>query len=342
MTTYYHALNGSRFANSNRVDQSGSDDNPVIDWPLDDFIVACHFYNEDTGKNPASTTISLEWRNKTDAGSWTTLSGTGELTWSADTVLVNDTALGSGNWICSVLGAGYADTDGIEREGANDYTLDLGPDEETEVQWAIDASGADGGDEYEFRVYDSNRGTYMTVVPTITMATSVSSSSSESISSTSSESSQSSSSESSQSSSSESSPSSSSESSQGSSSESSQSSSSESSQSSSSESSQSSSSESSQSSSSESSQSSSSDSIIAEVEDIVVESSVSSSSESSSQDSASSTSSDSSDSSSSESSSESKSDSSSSSSSESSQSSSSESSQSSSSESSLSSSSESS
>jgi hypothetical protein len=231
MTTYYHAISGARIANASRVDQSGSDDAPVIDWPkANHFILACHFYNEISGKNPSSSNITVEWRNKTQSGSWTQLSGTGELTWTATTDLVNDTALLPASWICSVYDAGYTNTDGIEREGANLYALDLGPNDESEVQWAINGSGGGDGDEYEFRIYDALRTAYMTVVPTITMevpsSSSSLSSSSESSLSSSSESSFSSSSESSLSSSSESSLSSSSESSLSSSSESSLSSSS--------------------------------------------------------------------------------------------------------------------
>jgi hypothetical protein len=185
MTTYYHSLNGSRIANSNRTDQSLSDDGNVSDWiKTNDVILASHFYNEISGKNPASTTITLEWENTTnDPGTWTQLSGTGELTWSADTVLVNDTTLTSTNWICSVLGAGYGDANGVEREGANAYTLDLGPDEENEVQIAIDLSGGLDGDTYSFRWYDSVRGTYMNVGCTITLQAEPSSSSSSSESS---------------------------------------------------------------------------------------------------------------------------------------------------------------
>jgi hypothetical protein len=131
MTTYYHAISGARIANASRVDQSGSDDAPVIDWPkANHFILACHFYNEISGKNPSSSNITVEWRNKTQSGSWTQLSGTGELTWTATTDLVNDTALLPASWICSVYDAGYTNTDGIEREGANLYALDLGPDDE--------------------------------------------------------------------------------------------------------------------------------------------------------------------------------------------------------------------
>jgi hypothetical protein len=170
VTTYYHTISGSRFADSGTNALAAEDVDVTGHTPADDFCLACHFYNEISGKNPASTTLTLQWRNVTDTGSWTDLGSTGELNYSADTVLVNNDPFLSAFWLCSVLGAGYGDVNGIEIEGANANTMDLGPDEETEWIWAIDASGAGAGDEYEFRIYDSTRATYMTVVPTITMS----------------------------------------------------------------------------------------------------------------------------------------------------------------------------
>lgn len=163
-------LPGSRIANATRTWQA-NEDTGVIDWDkANDFIIAAAV--ESGAHSAAAGTLQLRWRNKTDSGSFAVLSGSGELTWSATTDLVNGNALTSGEAGCTPSASESWDTDnGIEREGANDVATDLANNEWVEHHWAIDCSGAHAGDEYEFEIYDSTEGAAVgTCLATITMA----------------------------------------------------------------------------------------------------------------------------------------------------------------------------
>jgi len=151
VTTYYHLISGSRILQADRTDLSGTDDGDVTTGD-DNLILAIHMTSNVSGKNPASQAWSLEWENATDdPGTWTSLSNTGELRYTATTVLTDGNACTSTEWACSIVSASFTDVDGTEREGSNaDITMDLGPSEETEYQIAIETSNADktNGDTY--------------------------------------------------------------------------------------------------------------------------------------------------------------------------------------------------
>jgi len=159
------ALSGSRIANATRTWQA-AEDAGVVDWvKTNDFIFAIA---AESGAHAAAVgTLQIRWRNKTDEGSFAVLSGSGELTWSGVTDLVNDNAVTSGEAGCTGTGTWV---DGVEREGANDVTTDLAKAQWTEHQWAVDCSGAHDGDEYEFELYDATEGAAVgTCAATITM-----------------------------------------------------------------------------------------------------------------------------------------------------------------------------
>jgi hypothetical protein len=102
--------------------------------------------------------FQLQWRNLSDGGSWTVLAASGEVKWATDTDLINASAVvagedaGAGN--CGGMSEGRMD--GWEVEGVSNIDLiDITPDYWFDVQFAVDMSGADPGDEYEFRVVET-------------------------------------------------------------------------------------------------------------------------------------------------------------------------------------------
>lgn len=148
-------LTGSRIANATRTWQA-NEDVDVTGWDkANDFIFAAMV--ETTKHAGASATLQLRWRNVTDAGSFAALSGSGELTWSAATDLVNSNAVASGEEGCTPV-SGTTLVDGVEREGANGVATAVSQNEYCEHQWAIDASGGLDSKQYEFEIYDTTAG----------------------------------------------------------------------------------------------------------------------------------------------------------------------------------------
>lgn len=165
---YYAVMGGSRICNSDRADQSGADDANVIDWTkTSDIILAVSVHSG--GKDPIANTSKLRWRDVTDEGSFADVGATGEVHYNADTVLINGTNLVVGNRRCSTQG--YAWQNGEEVEGASlTDSIDIGDDYESEVQFALDVSGAGDGHNYEFELYDATRGVSLgTVGATLTI-----------------------------------------------------------------------------------------------------------------------------------------------------------------------------
>lgn len=161
-------LTGSRLQNATRVNQA-LEDADVTNWDTANDFIFCAMV-ETTTHGGTSGTLQLRWRNVTDAGSFAALSGTGELTWSGTTDLANGNAVTSGEAVCTpTSGTTYAN--GVEREGANDVSTTIAQNEYTEHQWAIDASSAGAGDQYEFEIYDATAGASLgTCAAQITMA----------------------------------------------------------------------------------------------------------------------------------------------------------------------------
>jgi len=147
------SVSASRILDSSRVDESGSDDANVVDWPsTDDFIVAAQLqYSSAVGQ----ITPKLQWRNKTDSGTFIDISSSGALTWSADTVLVHDTTVSVfADMRCSA-GTGDDWDRGLEAEGGvlNGYIPQFYVSGYVECQFAVRPSGV-AAKEYEFRVID--------------------------------------------------------------------------------------------------------------------------------------------------------------------------------------------
>lgn len=148
-------LTGSRLQNATRVNQA-AEDADVIDWAKADDFILCAMV-EALGHSGASGDLQLRWRNVTDSGSFVALSGSGELTWSADTDLVNGNGVTAGEQVCTPVGGTNGAT-GAEREGENTVNLGLLQDSYAENQWAVDASGGLDGKQYEFEIFDATEG----------------------------------------------------------------------------------------------------------------------------------------------------------------------------------------
>jgi len=133
---------------------------PVTGWDkANDFVVAIALEAQ-SGATWVNTNYRLEWRNKTDGGSFAVLGNTGELTYNGATNLVEGNSLDSGEAICTpVNGTTYvagSPNGGVEKEGAATFT---GGDASTTNQWSefqfsVDASSALSSKEYEFQIYD--------------------------------------------------------------------------------------------------------------------------------------------------------------------------------------------
>jgi len=139
-------------------------------------ILAIAFDSDDM--NTISGDFYLEWQNATASDGWHDLSASGELVWSSSSDLSNGATVveaeQNGTENCSSMGV--TNTNGVEREGANEVTMSSVSSKLVfDLQWAIDLSGADGanGDEYEFRVSESGGGSgvYKTFTATITVVT---------------------------------------------------------------------------------------------------------------------------------------------------------------------------
>jgi hypothetical protein len=129
----------------------------IIDHPLTISLILATSWDSDD-MTATDGDFQLQWRNITDTGSWTVLTGSGEVAWASDTDLVNDNAVVVAEELgvdgCS--GVVVAHVDGVEREGANAITLtDVASDQHLDLHWALSFDGADGGDQYEFRCVET-------------------------------------------------------------------------------------------------------------------------------------------------------------------------------------------
>lgn len=173
MGSYYAALGGSRVCDSSRNDKSGADDADVTNWnKRADFILAVNINS--AGKDTEAAQYSLNWRNVTTSGSFAAVAATGQINYSAATVLVQGANILVANRKCSSIG-GDTWQNGEEVEGTNlSDAIDLPDEYETEIHFALRGYSAFDGHTYEFELYDSTRGASVgTCGATITMAANV-------------------------------------------------------------------------------------------------------------------------------------------------------------------------
>jgi cobalamin biosynthesis Mg chelatase CobN len=128
----------------------------------------------------------LRWRNVTNDTEFVNLSSDGELTFNADTVLVDGSRTLIEDHMCSVHPT-YTWMDGEEVEGDGSGPLEFLEGTFSEVQYAVDCDNAISGCTYEFEIYDATQSQVIgTCLATISIIGSSSSSSSLSSSSSSS------------------------------------------------------------------------------------------------------------------------------------------------------------
>jgi len=131
----------------------------------------------DDMNNATSATFKIQWRNKTDAGSWTDLAATGEIKWSSSSDLTDGATVvaaeDSGGAVVNCLTKATVHEDGVETEGKNGITKTVTQDKFIDLQWAIDLSGADhaNADEYEFRITESGGTVIGTMLDVLTVVT---------------------------------------------------------------------------------------------------------------------------------------------------------------------------
>lgn len=155
---YYAQLGGSRILDTDRVDQSGSDDGDVAGWGKSDVaIVAVCIHSG--GKETEAAQYKLRWRNETDnpGGSFSDLDSTGECKFGDATALSNGTALTEANRRTSTQGDDWQNGEEVEGVKLSD-SIDLADDYESEIQFAVSLADGDDGDQYTFDLYDDTRG----------------------------------------------------------------------------------------------------------------------------------------------------------------------------------------
>lgn len=154
--TYYISIHGSRILDSDRVDESGSDDANVDDWDVnDDFILAiCCTVDKAIG----SRSYKLMWRDVTDDSAFVDVAYASEINYNADTVLVNATVHDITYARCDVP-SGYDFWQVQDSEGDNTHVGWFGDDNYAEYHWGLSAYGySDYGHEYAFQLYDITEG----------------------------------------------------------------------------------------------------------------------------------------------------------------------------------------
>lgn len=166
--TYWATLAASRIADASRVDQSGSDDGDVTDWdPTDDFILATILTCD---KDLGNRAYKLQWRDVTDEGAFTDVVATGEINYTAATVLQDAQYHTDPQYRLCNAPPGYDWHRVYENEGNNSSLGNMPDDSSTEIQWALSPSSAQYSHQYDFQVYDTTEGgTIGTVLSSLTM-----------------------------------------------------------------------------------------------------------------------------------------------------------------------------
>jgi len=154
-TEYFVELTASRIGDANRVNKVVGDDLYLFEWKrTNDFILATQVA---AASKSYDRRYKLRWRDVTDEGTFADVASTGEISYTAVTVLVDGADLIESNKLCTGVPPGTHWYNGLENEGDNE--LPDSPDiydhyatEYTEFQWALDCSSADFEHWYEFEL----------------------------------------------------------------------------------------------------------------------------------------------------------------------------------------------
>jgi hypothetical protein len=172
--TFYADIGGARILSvDGSVDQSGSDDNPVVDWTkTTEFILDGCIWSGN--KDTVSSTYKLQWNNNTDSPtpSWADLAATGELNYAlTDSSWAHGATVATGDQVCDIQdGDARIAGERIKDQSLSD-AVDLADEEQTELWFGINSDDAHDGDEYGFRLWSTAEGTAVGIYGvTITMA----------------------------------------------------------------------------------------------------------------------------------------------------------------------------
>jgi DNA-directed RNA polymerase subunit RPC12/RpoP len=155
LTAAKPVLIANRLLSATRV-ALANDNTDVADYnKANEFIVA---FQIDEEKGPWNAVYILQWRNVTDGGSFDTIGTVGEMVWGTATDLVNEAAITTK--ACQASGgSGSTWQNGREVEGDwASLAINLADEAYTEIHFAVDPSGALGGKQYEFQLYDFTNG----------------------------------------------------------------------------------------------------------------------------------------------------------------------------------------
>jgi hypothetical protein len=169
MTSYYPSIQHSRFLKDADRSVWTTADDADFSLPTRGKIILAIEVGYD-GKDTTASAYKLQWRDVTDAGSFTgggtnggDVAATGEVKYAATSAVLTDgTALTTGNHKCTSLAAVMTWQNGLENVGDNllpdSSTYDLGSDCYTEFQFALDLTDAQLSHQYEFRLWNNTSG----------------------------------------------------------------------------------------------------------------------------------------------------------------------------------------
>jgi hypothetical protein len=161
---------GGRFADDTRSWQA-SEETVVVDWNMTKAGIFAVGLGA-TGGAVNNLTPQLYWRNKTDAGSFATVGVSGEVKYTTVAGLTDNNDVTSGEAGVS-SGKSYTTCNQCEQEDSHQAstTTDLAADNWGELQVGVSFADGDGGDEYEFALFESAAQVGSASLTTVTIET---------------------------------------------------------------------------------------------------------------------------------------------------------------------------
>ncbi len=137
----------------------------IPDWCADRHIYILATQIGYNGKDTAAAAYKLQWRDETDnpGGSFTDVGATGEVKYAASSdSLVNGSSVSITEAACTDLRSSMGYYEGLECVGGNLIpsagTFNITSDDYSELQWALDLSGAQDAHQYTFQLYNITQG----------------------------------------------------------------------------------------------------------------------------------------------------------------------------------------
>lgn len=152
LATYYYELHGSRVLNFNRVDQGGSDDYDVTNWPFDLDIILAQALS--ASKTILIRDYKLRFRDVTADDAFADVGAATAISYDASTVLVNDTDHTEEAYRRCTPPDGFGYHGVAESEGDNIHSEVIWDEDYVEIQWALSPLLGTLGHQYEFQIFD--------------------------------------------------------------------------------------------------------------------------------------------------------------------------------------------